>query len=745
MVGSLPQTLSAPAAVEPARGSSDIHRTIAAFRRRVGLIGGVALLVLSAVVIFTFQQTPRYTATAELILDPQKQHVANINEVMSDLGTDSTAIDTEVQILKSRSLAERVVAEQKLDQDPEFNPSLQPTGPLANLLSLGRKASPINGEIRNHAVTRREHQGVVDRVMADVTARRLALTYVIQLSFTSVSPAKAATLANAFANGYLIQQLDAKFDATRQANEWLNGKVADLRQQVSDAETAVEQYKIANNLMSANGQSLTEQEISTLDQQLAQTRAQQAEQEARLDTAKSQLARGSTGEDVGEAMTSPVIQTLQAQRAAQTQKIADLEGRYGERNPELLKAKRELADVDVQMKSEIQRIISGLEAQTQVARQRTASMEASVALSKGALVGNNRASIRLNELTRNADSAKTLYESLLNRFKETSASQGLEQSDARVVSLAKVPDAPSYPKKGSNFAIGLIIALAAGFGAAFLAEALDSGIATAEDVERFLDVAYLGSIPSLGSTLERSTIGAAPAPSKIIDFVVEKPLSSFSEAFRNLRASVLFSKVGREVQVIVITSSLPGEGKTTTSIAMARTMALAGGRVVLVDCDLRQRGINRMLATESTVGLLEVLNGAATLDEALVHDTHSDAMVLPLARASHTPKDVFGTEAMRRLLTELRRRFDTVVIDTAPVLAVADTRVLASLADVVVLLVRWRKTARKAAEASLKLLTSVNAYVAGAAMSQVDLRAQARYGYGDPGYYYRSYKKYYTQ
>ena len=318
MVGSLPQTLSAPTGVEPARGSADIHRTIAAFRRRVGLIGGVALLVLSAVVIFTFQQTPRYTATAELILDPQKQHVANINEVMSDLGTDSTAIDTEVQILKSRSLAERVVAEQKLDQDPEFNPSLQPTGPLANLLSLGRKASPINGEIRNHAVTRREHQGVVDRVMADVTARRLAITYVIQLSFTSVSPAKAATLANAFANGYLIQQLDAKFDATRQANEWLNGKVADLRQQVSDAETAVEQYKIANNLMSANGQSLTEQEISTLDQQLAQTRAQQAEQEARLDTAKSQLARGSTGEDVGEAMTSPVIQTLQAEpRTAQ--------------------------------------------------------------------------------------------------------------------------------------------------------------------------------------------------------------------------------------------------------------------------------------------------------------------------------------------------------------------------------------------------------------------------------------------
>ena len=748
MDGSAPLSVTVPAgqpAADVSTGSRDLQMLIVTFRRRMGLIIGVAVLVLSAVVIFTFQQTPRYTATAGVMIDPQKQHVVNVSEVMSGLGTDSTAIDTEVQILKSRSLAELVVKDLKLDQDPEFNPSLKRKGGLAGLLSIGRAAAPLTVQANAPAVSQRIHQGVVDRLLGGLSVKRLALTYVIQLSYTSTSPFKAATLANAFANGYLVQGLDAKFDATKQANEWLNGKVADLRKQVTDAETAVEQYKIANNLMSANGQSLTESEISTLDQQAAGARAALAEQEARLSTAKAQLAHGSNGEDVGEAMSSAVIQQLQAQRAAQTQKIADLSGRYGDAHPEMLKAKRQLADIDSQIRAEIQRIISGLEAQTQVARQRAASVEASVSHSKGSLAVNDRASIRLNELTRNAESVKALYESFLNRFKETSASAGLEQSDARVVSLAEVPNYPSYPKKGSNILIGLILGLAAGVGAAFLAEMLDSGMTTAEDVERVLEIPFLGSVPALASTIDPVKDGTAAPSLSPIDYIVEKPLSSFAEAFRNLRASVLFSKVGRPVQVVMITSSLPGEGKTTTAIGLARTMAISGGRVVLVDCDLRLRGVKVMLKDEPKVGLLDVLNGSATLDEALVYDAPSGAMILPLARSTYTPKDVFGTDAMRELLLELRGRFDTIILDTAPVLPVADTRVLASSADVVILLARWRKTARKATESALKLLTSVDAYVAGAAMTQVDMRAQARYGYGDPGYYYRAYKKYYTE
>jgi capsular exopolysaccharide synthesis family protein len=420
-----------------------------------------------------------------------------------------------------------------------------------------------------------------------------------------------------------------------------------------------------------------------------------------------------------------------------------MQGRYGDRHPDLLKAKRQLADMDAQIQAEIRRIVSNLEAQVTVARERTASMAASAARAKGNLAANNQASVRLNELERNAEAARALYNSFLNRFKETTAQQGFEAPDARVLSQAKIPGWPSSPNKQLNLLIALVLAVGAGLGAAVLAEALDSGLGTAEDVERRMHLTYLGSIPTLESTLKAGPLFKSKIPP--VDFVVEKPLSSFAEAFRNLRAAVLFSRTGESVKVIAITSSLPGEGKTTTSLALARTMAIAGSSTIILDCDLRRRGISRFLSGEPVNGLIEVLNGTCVLEQALVRDGASGAMILPLARSAYTAKDVFRTPAMRRLLEGLRRRFDVVVLDTAPVLPVADTRILAAMADTVVVLTRWRKTPRKAMESTLRILKSTTANIAGVALTQVDLKMQAKTGYGDPGYYYQSYKKYYTE
>ena len=746
MDGAVPETFSRPDDVDQAAPARpiDYHRLIANFRRRLPLILSVAGLVLAAVVIYTYLQTPNYTGVADVMINTQKQQVVQVNSVMSNLPTDTSTIDTEALVLSSRSLAEKVVDEQRLDLDPEFNPRLAPRGALATLLSFGRPATPPPPPPPNSILAQREHEGIVDRVRNHLKVARTGLTYLLEVSFISQSPAKAAKLANAFADRYLLAQLDAKFDATQQANTWLSGKLEGLRQQVLAAETASQQYRIANNLMSAQGTTLTEQEISTLDQQVAAARATEAEQAARLNTAKSQLQRGSTGEDVGEALDSPVIQALRARRAAASQSVADLEGRYGERHPALLKARRELADIDDQIHQEIQRIISNLDAQLQVAHERTMSIASSASRSKGALATNNRASVTLAELDRNAEAARTLYESFLNRYKETSSSQGLEQSDARIISRAKIPTSPSSPKKGLNFIIGVVLAGCFGLGAAAVAEVLDSGLATADAVERYLDLPCLGSIPTLQSTLNAQKEGGGLTSMSPLTYVVDKPLSSFSESFRNLRAAILFARIGEKAKVVAITSSLPGEGKTTTSVDLARTMAIAGASVVIVDCDLRQRGVNRILGVEPQIGLIEVLNGTATLDQALVHDELSGAMILPLSKSAHTPRDVFGTMAMRRLLDELRRRFDTTILDTAPVLPIADTRVLAPLADVVVLLTRWRKTPRLAADASLRLLRAVNAPVVGVVLTQVDMKAQARHGYGDSGYYYEAYKKYYT-
>ncbi|HEY8572886.1 GumC family protein [Phenylobacterium sp.] len=718
-------------------GQLELRRLYTAFRRRLKLFSAVAATVLVLAILLTLQATPKYTATANVMLDPRQERVTNVQEVLSGLPADTAVVDTEVEVLRSRQLAERVVTALKLDQDPEFNHAIaEPTG-VGAVTALFQRANPTAAQL-TPVEAQKQRERVVDAVLANLSVKRAGLTYIIDVAFESEAPSKAARIANQFAELYLLEQMEAKFDATQQATRWLNSRLDELRGQVLADEAAVQQFKIANNLLSASGTNLTEQEISNYNQTLAQARAQVAEDEARLTTARAQLARGSTGEDVGEALSSPVVQKLREQRTELSARVADLQGRYGERHPEMLKAKRELQDIDTQIQAEIRRLISNLEAKAQVSRQRAGAIGGSLGGARGALEANNRAMVRLNELQRTSEASRTLYESYLNRYKETSTQQGIEQSDARVVSKAKIPTAQSSPKVALNLALGLLLALGCGVGAIVLAEMLDAGLGTAEDVERRLETTYLGSIPLLSSVADEAK-GASP-----IDYIVAKPLSSFSEAFRNLRTSILYARLGEQVKVVAITSALPGEGKTTTSICLGRASALQGARTIVVDCDLRRRTVNRVLGSEPKAGLLEVLSGEATLKDAVQVDDQSGASFLAISKSNVTPKDVFGTAAMDRLLTELRSRYDLIILDTAPVLPVADTRVLAPKADAVIFLARWRKTPQHAIEAAFRLLGGTGAHLGGVALTQVDMKAQTRYGYGDPGYYYAEYKKYYV-
>lgn len=744
-------TLTPSSKVETPADPGDLTQLIATFRRRSRVFVAVAVIILAAVVLVTFQQTPRYTATANVMIDTRKRDVTDIQEVLSGLPADSSVVDTEVEILKSRSLAERVVNALELDRDPEFNGALRKVSPIraiigapANLLSALFASRPQQSAIDQQSAAAiratKTHEAVVDHVLGRLSVRRSGLTYVINIGFELTDPAKAARIANTFADRYLTEQLEAKYEATQQATQWLNERLAELQPQVSQAEAAVEAYKAQHGLLASVGSSLTEQEISNLNTQLAQAQADQAERGARLRTAQQVLATGASGDTLSGPLNSPTVAQLRAQGAELSSKFADLETKYGPRHPEVQRAQRALADNAVQIKQEIARQVSSLQAEDQVARQRVASLEGSLSQSKGALIGNNQASVELADLQRRANAASTLYDSLLARAKQTSTDQGSQQSDARVVSRAKIPNQPSFPKKGLNFALGLVFALAGGVGGVFLMEALDAGLATSEDIERFFGLPHLGAVPLLSSTTDGKFVGVPPG-----QFVVEKPLSAFAEAFRNLRASILFSKVDAPVKVAVITSALPGEGKTTTTFCLGKSMAMSGARVVVVDCDLRRRNINRLLSIEPTIGLIEVLQGAAKLEDALVRDEVSGAYFLPLAKSAYTPKDLFGSAAMDRLIEDLRRDFDFVLLDTAPVIPVSDTRILAPKADVVVFLAQWRKTPRKAIEAAFGLLNSVGADIAGIALTLVDVREQAKYGYGNSGYYYRSYRKYYTQ
>ncbi|HWU15961.1 MAG TPA: AAA family ATPase, partial [Caulobacter sp.] len=584
-----------------------------------------------------------------------------------------------------------------------------------------------------------EKQAVIAAVGKQLSIRRVGLTYSITISFKSTSAVKAAKIANAFADNYLQSQLTTKFDATRQANSFLNSRLDTLRVQMQEADAAVSNYRVANNLLSSEGTTLTEQEISAYNQQLAQARAQQAEDEARLRTARAQLAAGSNGDDVGEALSSQVVQNLRAQRAGVSGRVADMSSRYGDKHPDMLRAQRELADIDQQIQAEIRRIVSNLEARVRVSQQRTASVESSLGGARGTLAANSAASVHLKELEGNAEAARNVYQSFLDRYKQTGAQEGVEQADARVVSYATPPSHQSSP----NIMLALALSVVAGFGsglaAVIIAEIMDAGLATSEDVERKIGLPSIASVPLMSSVAEAGERGIQP-----IDYVLRKPLSGFAEAFRSLRTSILYAVPGQHGKSVVLTSALPGEGKTTTSICLARVAAQAGSRVLLVDCDLRRRAVTRTLGLTADNGLAEVLHGSVSLENAVLLDQASGAYVLPLAHTASSTEDVFGLPAMDQLLARARGSFDLVILDTAPVLALADTRILANKVDLVVLLARWRKTPARAIGASVRLLQQSNAQLAGVALTQVDMNAQSKHGYGDAGYYYDEYKKYYA-
>ncbi|PHR56061.1 MAG: capsular biosynthesis protein [Robiginitomaculum sp.] len=738
-----------PAMADPAdsfspEDSIDLRYLLTIFRRRFRLFMAIGAITLALVVLVSFQLTPRYRAQAKLIIDPRQEQVIDMNQVLSGLTPDTAVVESEVQIIQSRSLAGKVVDELGLVHDPEFNSDRiilegfalwrqNTTAWLGNLLP--RKVGPKRTEEEKATRTR---ESAISTALNKLTVGRSGITYVIEVAFESTDPRKAAIITNSFADKYLVDQLESKFDATRRANEWLEDRLGDLRDEVQVAERAVELYRVQEGLLNAEGSSLTEQQIANLTGQTIILRAELAEKRARLRTVDQQIRSG-RGEDVSAVLGSPVISDLRRQQSEVTRRQSDLQSRYGMRHPEILKNQSELADVNAQIQSEISRIVSSLRGEVSIARQRLTSLERDVTKLTSKLTTNNSALVRLRELERNANANRTLYESFLDRFKQTSQQQSLLEADARIISRAAIPNAPSFPNNTLILLLGFVLAIGAGGAAIFVAEAMDRGLHTAADIEHELGV------PCLASLAKIEKLGPDETPA---DYAMDKPLSSFSEGLRTMRAALLYAD-GKErdgSHIVALTSALPGEGKTSMALSLARVSAMMGSRTLVIDADIRRRMLTQTAQLTPEVGLVDIVAGHVPIEKAIIADKQRGLDILPLVdRKENLTLDLFGLPAMRTLLKALKTKYDFIVIDTAPALPVAETRVLATLMDSVVLLVRWRKTPREIAKAALTALQRVHAPVVGVALTQVDLAAQHSYGYGyGYGSYYKNYRKYYS-
>lgn len=710
--------------------------------RRKFSITGVVLFITIFSAIVVFQLTPIYTATTLVIIDDRKMNVVQLESVLSSAYNDIMKIESEVQVIKSRDLAKKIVKKTELLNVLEFNPELDDKKSAFSLIPkewiraiVGDKTETLSDEEK----AANEYKKVVDNFLDNLSVKPKKKSRVIQISFTSEDPKLAAEVVNTVGDLYILEQLEAKFEATKRATIWLNERVSDLRKKVKGSESAVEAYKKKHGLIEAEGLTVNTQQVSELTTQLILARSQLAASTAKMRQLDKIISRkGSEGlESASDVLASRLIQELRVSEASLVSKISQLSQEYGDRHPVMISAKAEANEVRRKIKAEINRIVAGIKNEVEIARARVKSLDADLGALRKKVEKNNAAEVRLRALKREAKANRALFDTFLSRFKETSEQEDLNQADARIISRADVPTEPTFPKKIVLVGAAFVFSIFMGIALAFILELLDSGFRSADQIEGMTGIASLGLVPLL------SGINAnGKAPERII---LNKPNSVYGESIRSIKISLLAENIDKTPKLILITSAVPNEGKSTFVASLGRQAAMSGQKVMIIDCDIRHPTLHKKLGEFSNKkGLVDHLMDDEPIKNIICKDK-SGAHLMPAGRYLAHPESLFTSSKMKKLLGVFAEVYDLILIDSPPVLAVSDSLVLSSLVDKVIYIVQWEATKRELAFSGVKSLLAVNADLAGIVLSKVDVRKHAKYGYSDSGkYYYAKYNKYYT-
>ncbi len=726
----------------------DLRQFLNFFWRKWKFIASVTIAVLFAVVLFLANATPRYTASAQLLLDPQRDQAPGTEAIISALSLDQTAIDSQVTVMRSNILLRRVVESQKLITDSEFG-----VGPDTGPSVFARVRQSVMGYFVEDTLVpdmRPKDQAIPADVLAAIahlrsalTIERVGRTYVIAVSVTSVDQFKAARLANAVADAFIVDKLEARFASAQRATSWLGERLEDLRNQLRESEEAVANFRAKNGLIqTSQNVSLNQQQLSELNAKLVTARAEAGEKKAKYDQLQALQTNGRSVQALPDVLRSSVISQLRAQEAEVSRREADLVARYGDRHPAVVNVRAEKRDVQQALGSETARIGANLQNEYEVAKAGADALESSLREVSGASSADDRVNVGLRELERTAFVNKTLFEDFLSRAKISQERSTFEVREARLITQATPPPVASYPPKPLTLAIGLFAGLLLGSGGAVVTEMLNQGFTTPREVEERLGLPVLGSIKRLSNgelTVERKTV-------LMSRFLVAKPMSRFAEAIRSIRTGIQMTDVDHVPKVVQVTSSIPSEGKSSISMSLAfSAAAMSGQRVAIVDGDFRHPTVTRLFGLEKTPGVVDFLLGTSDL-AAITHiDEQTGVHVFGAGSKTQNPPDLLGSERMRSFIEMLRANYDYVVVDAPPVGPVVDAAVMSHLADKTLFVIQWGKTAREIVADAVRQIPG-DKQIAGVVLNFVNEKEARKYGKYAYSYYYggRYYKSYYV-
>jgi polysaccharide biosynthesis transport protein len=713
---------------EPAEHKFDLRTYLNFVWRHWMFIAAVTALALLMALIYLVRATPLYTASTQVLLQQgEKPPGAETGSADSSSFSDRSYIENQLAILASDSLLRRVVIKERLAPPPPAANELQSTDESNN--------DPMSAEA----------QSILDGIgsLRDaLVVLRTGQSQVLKISITWKDPVRAAKLANAVADAYVVDQLDARLESAKRTSGWLSDRLIELRKQLRDAEEAVTKFRNEHGLgRSGPTVALNDQQLSELNSKLIAARTDAAEKKTRVDfladVAAGKKSLGSLP-DSFQSGSSVIMGTLRTKLADASQREADLLARYNSRHPAVVNVQAEKRDIERSMGAETERIAQTIKSEYALAKARQDAAEQAMRDATGQGGLDNDDAVRLRELERTAAVNKSLFEDFLQKAKISEEQSTFRAREARIIMPAHPPGGPSYPRRGLTFMIALFIGLGLGIGGAIAKEQLNASFTAPRQVEELLGVPVLASV----RRLEKKDLIKDGKPIKLPAYSVHHPLSPFSEALRTLRSGIHMSDVDDPPKVIAVTSSRPGEGKTTVALSVAMSAAFSGLKVAIVDADLRRPAATTYFGLERQKGLVDLLMGEATSKEA-IFKRELELTVIPAGSKSLNPPDVLSSERMRALVSSLKEQFDYVVIDAPPVGPVVDAVIVAGLVDKFIFVVEWGSTPRDLVVRSLQQLANQKRRVGGIVLNSVHQKRAKKFG--GEYYYGASYDKYYTQ
>ena len=727
----------------------DLLSIVRVARRRLPSILLFVLLGLVLSALYLFSTPNRYSASALLLIDEKDKAsiLSRQDDAYSQL-PDPGIVESQVEVIKSDSVASAVVKTLHLSENSKFMNVQQPI--------VSRVIGTVTGAVRDVidaivSIFISKHGGggqpdldlrATEMLKADTKVKRIGTSYVIEISYRGSDPALTANIANGIAEAYIHGEMNTKYRKAELAVKWLEDRLVELQERTSTADLAVQRFKADNNIVDTSRGLISDQQLSEINSQLVTARAATAEAKARFDRISEVSTNDLAGSNVDDALRSAVITRLRAQFLDLSNRRTELARRYGKDHAAVFELDQQMSAINESISAELKRIASAAKSDYMIAAARETSLRASLSALIGQSDATNKSAVALRNLESAAQADRNLYDLFLQKLGQSTQEQTAPVSAARIITPAVPADGPSWPKPSLVLGGGLFMGAVAGFAVALLLEMFTAGFRYPEDVRDYAGLEYLGTLPRLASARTLSARGAAAkgvlgSGNTVARQSLLAPFSRFTETIRNIKVTVDLERHSAGTPIIGIISALPKEGKTTVSSNLAMLVAQMGHKTLLVDADLHNPSLTRTLAADAKAGLVAVLKGEGAFEDYLLRDSVSNLEFLPagVSQRDNNASSLLVSQNMVSFLEDARSKHDYVILDLPPLLPVVDAKAVAHLVDHFVLVIEWDETTREAVKEALMGAENVRHQTLGAILNKADVRMLKRIeSYRGPAY-----------